>query len=108
MLEKLVHTSGHIPRHQVCVTFILPARLRNKQIDPAQHPAWNAEDCLVSRAIGDAWLRSRTSLILLVPSVVFKEDQNVLINPQHPDFTRVQVASIEAVRWDDRLFSDSE
>jgi hypothetical protein len=37
-------------------------------------------------AIGDAWIRARSSLTLKVPSVVAPGDDNVLINPGHPAF----------------------
>jgi RES domain-containing protein len=105
MLEKLVHTGRRIPIHQVCVTFGIPEDLHVGTLDPKAHVGWDAADCTVSRAAGDAWLRAAQSCILLVPSVVFDVELNALINPTHSDFARIRVVSIERVRWDDRLFT---
>jgi RES domain-containing protein len=105
MLEKLVHTGRRIPKSQVCVTFDLPDSLRTRALEPADCVGWDASGFLVSRRAGDAWLRAAQSCVLLVPSVVFEVERNALINPAHPDFTSIRIASIEPVRWDDRLFS---
>jgi RES domain-containing protein len=105
MLEKLVHTGRRIPKHQVCVVFEVPDDLRVSALKPAEHVGWDAPDCVVRRAAGDAWLQAGNSCVLLVPSVVFDVERNALVNPSHPDFARIGVVSIEAVRWDDRLFT---
>lgn len=105
MLEKLVHTSGRMPKHQVCVTFETADSLKSTHIDPKSHPGWDAEDCIVSRKLGDHWLHQQRTALLLVPSVVFQVDRNVLINPEHSDSAKLAVLSIEAVRWDARLFA---
>jgi len=104
LLEKLVHTGRQIPKHQVCVTFERPEDLLMITLDAKTIPGWSAEDYRASRRAGDAWLSSLEKPILLVPSVVFAVERNALINPAHPDAARIRVASIEPVRWDDRLF----
>ena len=104
MLEKLVHTGRQIPKHQVCVTFEYPDDLRVTTLDASNVPGWNYEDFTMSRRAGDAWLTNRDSAILLVPSVVFDIERNALIDPAHPDMARISTASIEPIRWDDRLF----
>jgi len=105
MLEKLVHTGRQIPRNQVCVTFEVPETVSVETLDAARHPGWDAADATVSRAAGDAWLAGAESAVLLVPSVVFDVEKNALINPAHPESARIQPVSVEAVRWDDRLFT---
>ena len=104
MLEKLVHTNGRMPKHQVCVTFEAPDSLKVAALEPKAAPGWDAEDMIASRQAGDAWLETAATAVLKVPSVVFDVERNVLINPEHPDFKRIKVASVAAVRWDDRLF----
>ena len=104
MLEKLVHTNGRMPKHQACVTYEAPNALKAISIEPAAVPGWEKADMIASRASGDAWLASGESAILRVPSVVFSVEHNVLLNSGHQDFAKVQVVSIEPVRWDDRLF----
>ena len=51
---------------------------------------WDAiPEGLVSRTAGSAWLGSGRTALLLVPSVVIVEEDNVLINPAHPDAKRI-------------------
>jgi RES domain-containing protein len=104
MLEKLVHTNGRIPKHQVCVTYEAPNALKAIAIEPEAVPGWDDPDMIASRKAGDAWLESGESVILRVPSVVFSVERNVLLNPAHADFAKVRVVATEPVRWDDRLF----
>jgi RES domain-containing protein len=104
MLEKLVHTNGRMPKHQVCVTYEAPNALKAVSVEPDSVPGWNEPNMIASRAAGDAWLASSDSAILRVPSVVFSVERNILLNPVHPDFAKVRVVATEPVRWDDRLF----
>jgi RES domain-containing protein len=104
MLEKLVHTGRQIPKHQVCVTFDLPNDLSVTSLDVDKLPTWRDQDDSASRRAGDAWILAAQTAILLVPSVVFDVERNALINPAHADMPRIRVVSIEAIRWDDRLF----
>ena len=106
MLEKLVHTNGRMPKHQVCVTYEAPDALRVATLETRDAPGWDSPDMIASRGAGDAWLEKARTPILRVPSVVFDVERNVLVNPAHADFRRVRVAGIEPVRWDDRLFGD--
>jgi RES domain-containing protein len=106
MLEKLVHTNGRMPKHQVCVTYEAPNALKAIEIDLDAVPGWASADMAASRTAGDAWLESGESVILRVPSVVFSVERNVLLNPAHADFGKVRVVGTEPVRWDDRLFEE--
>jgi RES domain-containing protein len=104
MLEKLVHTNGRMPKHQVCVTYEAPDTLATDELDPEKIPGWRDADMLASRKAGDAWLEAAKTSVLRVPSAVFDVERNVLINPAHPDFRRIKVIDTTPVRWDDRLF----
>jgi RES domain-containing protein len=106
MLEKLMHTNGRMPKHQVCVTYEAPDTISVKSIEPKDAPGWDKADMIASRAAGDAWLAAGESAVLHVPSVVFDVERNVLINPAHADFKHFRVASVEPVRWDERLFEE--
>jgi RES domain-containing protein len=65
-------------------------------------PAWKARTA-GTRAIGDAWLDSRASLVLVVPSAIVPRADNVLINPVHPDISRAAVVETMRVTLDERL-----
>jgi RES domain-containing protein len=106
MLEKLVHTNGRMPKHQVCAVFEAPDALKQASVEPKQLPGWAEADMIASRRAGDAWLDGAKTAVLRVPSVVFDVERNVLINPDHPDFRRIRLVGIEPVPWDERLFSE--
>jgi RES domain-containing protein len=69
----------------------LPAAWRNSPAPPAL------------AALGDAWVRERRTPILLVPSAVVPSENNVLVNPAHPDARRITCASPSAFTYDPRL-----
>ena len=65
--------------------------------------AWRA-NARHTRQIGDAWLISRRSALLEVPSSPSPESKNYLFNPLHPDGTGVQVEWCKWIEYDKRLF----
>jgi RES domain-containing protein len=107
MLEKLVHTNGRMPKHQVCVIFEGPDSLAVESREAKDVPGWADPDMIASRRAGDAWLEKAASAVLRVPSVVFDAERNILINPDHTDFRRIRVAGTVPVRWDERLFTET-
>jgi RES domain-containing protein len=58
-----------------------------------------------TREIGDRWFRERRSAVLAVPSVVSPADTNFLLNPEHPDFKRIRIASPIDFDFDPRLLN---
>jgi len=105
MLEKLVHGSGHLPPNQHYVQITIPNGVTYEMFNAAAQPDWHSETCVTSKAYGDNWQQSRRSLILIVPSVVARVEQNILINPEHREFARVTCGLHQPVWWDDRLFT---
>ena len=55
------------------------------------------------QAVGDAWLKSESSLALRVPSAVVPAEDNALINPKHPRFEEVTIDGPFDPDIDDRL-----
>ena len=53
--------------------------------------------------LGSEWAIAMRSLLLLVPSVVALNEFNILINPKHPDMSRVVISSVESYMFDRRL-----
>lgn len=56
-------------------------------LKPPSYPARWKNRSEVSRAFGDAWLEARATPALRVPTVLAPGEWNVLLNPQHPDFS---------------------
>jgi RES domain-containing protein len=72
----------------------------------ARPPAigWEAiPEGLVSRAAGSAWLASGRSALLAVPSVIIVEEDNVLIDPAHPDAKRLTATKVRRFVYDHRV-----
>ena len=57
-----------------------------------------------SKRFGDDWVSSRTSLGLLVPSVIAKEEKIIVLNPAHDGFKDLRVLATERVTLDRRLY----
>jgi hypothetical protein len=62
---------------------------RRKAFAPIRDRGWDAEDCLVSKAFGEAWRRSMRSLLLIVPSVVARMEHDPLISDAHPEARQI-------------------
>jgi RES domain-containing protein len=58
-----------------------------------------------TREIGDRWIREGRSAVLAVPSAVSPADTNFLLNPAHPDFKRIRIASPIDFEFDARLLN---
>jgi|SRR4051812_29529583 RES domain-containing protein len=56
-------------------------------------------------AFGDEWLAAGRTAALQVPSVIVPESANILVNPRHPDATRVTMAKKRPFVFDERLWS---
>lgn len=71
-------------------------------------PDWIRRQDLTQQ-IGDDWLRSRTSLLLAIPSAIVPlegvPDVNILINPAHPEMGTLKIARMTRFSLDTRLFS---
>jgi RES domain-containing protein len=76
-----------------------------EQLDLALLPAgWRELDNLACRDLGSGWASSGRSVALQVPSAVVEGDWNVLLNPRHVDFSRIQLAAPKPFRYDARMF----
>jgi RES domain-containing protein len=105
MLEKLVHGSGSLPPHQHFITITIPTGTTYEVFSEAAHPGWDTQDGDVAKAFGEAWQQSKRALLLIVPSIVARVERNFLLNPDHPEFARVEHGLHHPVWWDERLFA---
>lgn len=107
MLEKLAQLgTTRIPRYQVSITITVPAGLTVEAHEADELPeGWNASDYEVSQAVGEKWLIGQKAVALIVPSILFPVEHNVVINPSHPQAPRISVSGPREVRWDERLFA---
>lgn len=65
---------------------------------------WNSTpSSFMTKAIGDEWVRQSVSAVLCVPSAVVPNEQNVLLNPQHPDFPKIKIGETIDLPADPRI-----
>lgn len=105
ILEVLVHTEdvGLLGAYSIC-----EVRFESKLVEaisaeklPRDWAAIPASDA--TRAIGDRWVGAATSALLEVPSVVAPGEFNLLANPAHRDFGRLDIGEFAPFRFDSRL-----
>ncbi len=74
-------------------------------VDPAELPKNRKARSSTStcRELGDKWAGARVSVALRVPSAIVLSEHNFLINPLHPDFSRLTIAQLPPFRFDSRL-----
>jgi RES domain-containing protein len=67
-------------------------------------PSWDAYPKIVAtQSFGSDWARSRSTVALRVPSAVISGEFNYLLNPEHPDFDRLELTPAMPFRFDARL-----
>jgi RES domain-containing protein len=54
--------------------------------------------------LGADWARSLRTVALLVPSAVTPIEDNVLLNPRHPDMVKIAVGTPQPFAFDPRMF----
>jgi RES domain-containing protein len=93
-LETVAHLGvGDLPLNRYLVAIAIPDAMwaAAERFVPVEHAGWDAIPAgKVSLDYGDAWALQRRSLLLIVPSVIVPEERNFVINPRHPDSSRLR------------------
>ncbi len=95
VLEYLVHVDRDLaPADLVSIVATIPPGLRVDAVDlrhvPKSLKHWQAaSDQEPLQRLGSDWVRKRTSAVLRVPSALIPVECNYLLNPAHPDVTRI-------------------
>lgn len=105
-LETLVHlpANGLPLNHYLVEVAILDETWEAREIlDVTDMGGWDAiPPGKTSIDFGDAWVGEQRSAVLVVPSVVVPEEHNILLNPTHPDMTRVEARTVRKWLYDPR------
>ena len=99
---------GQVPRHPRWIEINIPEGISRECLDPDSLPGWGKDDCIASRSFGGTWLEQGRTAALVVPSIVTRREQNLLINSAHPDFCRMLASRPLPVEWDQRLFARAD
>lgn len=105
VLEMLVHFDPNRTNIQYVVAEVVIPDDVVESIDRKKLPkSW--ADLPLPQAVqdrGDRWIDESRSAVLEVPSAVIQSESNYLLNPEHPDFDRIEVGKPQDFRFDPRL-----
>lgn len=101
-LEILVHTRSQKALNGRFALF--EVEILVDLISPAELPA-DLRSRQQTQDIGDRWIKEAKSAVLRVPSVVTGEP-NYLLNPNHPDFSKIKIGEAKVFHFDRRLIGE--
>ena len=109
-LETIVHLNARgLPQNRYLVEIAIPADLwtaARRETAASLPVGWDAEPASkTSIDFGTAWLKSGSSAILVVPSVIVPEEFNILLNPRHANFPNIRARKIRKWQYDARFFA---
>jgi RES domain-containing protein len=65
---------------------------------------WSDYDKMfATQRIGERWIRENKTVLLQVPSSIIEEEVNYLLNPKHPDFSKIKVVKTQPFIFDSRI-----
>jgi len=108
-VEIAVHVPfGVLPKNYKLLTIEFPDSANIKTLSREKLPSdWKENPHPNStQRIGDEFVEANEYLVIKVPSAVVQGDYNYLLNPNHADFKKVEIARIEPFEFDSRLFKD--
>jgi RES domain-containing protein len=106
-LEVLVRTQQ---AKDLALYVLIEARVPEELIETLPHvdlpDDWNAlPESNSTRELGTKWAAEKRSAVLGVPSVVIPSEFNFLLNPEHPNFSKIEIGIPKPVGWDPRLLA---
>jgi RES domain-containing protein len=102
MLERLVQRRNL--SRTILVEAEVPANLSIEDLLDRPPPNWRALGSPEAAAAGGEWAASRRTPLLRVPSALVPREANYLVNPEHPEASRIRPNAPEPLEWDARFF----
>lgn len=105
-LELLVHAEdiSTIEGRFSMIPVEIPKEIINTLANDDLPTNWSSpEPTSATQTFGDNWVHEKRSAVISVPSAVINEERNYLLNPTHPDFSRIEIGKAEVFRLDPRL-----
>tara|TARA_R110002124_G_scaffold287089_1_gene470239 strand:+ start:16463 stop:16921 length:459 start_codon:yes stop_codon:yes gene_type:complete len=105
ILEILVHLDfKYLDNDYAFIEVTVPDNMV-KTFDPKLSlPLWKANPFVSeTQDFGSKWLNKKNELALSVPSAVLREERNILINPNHKDFSKLKIVKKQFLDLDSRV-----
>jgi RES domain-containing protein len=107
MIEYFVHMDTEdVPNDLVVAVAEIPDHVSRASISAKRLPEnWRQSPAPPELAeVGDRFVHDRQTAILIVPSALAPAESNWLINPQHPEFSKIRVHAAAPFEYDLRFF----
>jgi RES domain-containing protein len=105
LIEVLVHLEledDELPPAFKLLRVSVPGKLDTPLLRVPEGDAWKT-DLILTRSLGDTWLKSKRSVLARVPSAILPDTFNYLLNPLHPDAARISISETQSAVLDQRL-----
>jgi RES domain-containing protein len=110
-LEVLVHCDLDLLPSDLCAVEIeVPVEVQVTKLARSDLPrAWRRYPApRALQELGNSWLDEAATAVLRVPSAVIPTECNYLINPTHPDISKIRVVRRFRFAFDERLAFESK
>ena len=106
-LEVLIHMDKDtIPDNLQILTLTIPDKEINELEDGFRKKMIkNAHPLSESKNYGTNWIKLNESLGLRVPTILIPGEWNIIINPDHKNFKKIEILEIEDFEFDERFFN---
>jgi RES domain-containing protein len=106
VVETFVNLEPNLrPADLVSIEGEIPASVEIGRFDVRRLPAgWHQTRDESLHGFGDDWIRAGDKAAVLVPSAAIRGDWNVLLNPAHREFGKIQFKDPERFEFDLRMF----
>jgi RES domain-containing protein len=107
-VETFVNLEPNLrPADLVSIEGEIPEALEHARLDAKDLPVkWYASRDESLRQFGDTWIKAGETVALFVPSAAIRGEWNILLNPAHPDFSRIAFQKPQEFEFDKRMFSE--
>jgi RES domain-containing protein len=105
LIEVLVHLEldeRRLPPSYVLMRVSVPDSLGILSLRVPAGDDWKA-NVVLTRRLGDAWLKSKRSALARVPSAILPDTFNYLLNPLHTDAASIAIVDSQSAVLDPRL-----
>ncbi|MFD2909163.1 RES family NAD+ phosphorylase [Flavobacterium ardleyense] len=106
-LEVSVHLdlNEDLPNDRYYVEIEIPDDVLISEVKREDLPSdWdNKPPTTTTQIIGDDFIHYNEAAVLKVPSSIVPQEFNYLINPNHPDFTKIKVITSYKMNFDSRI-----
>ena len=107
-LEMLVNIHlTEMPDHYQLLYIFVPDDCTMGTVSGKKLKAGWQDDEGYTHFMGDSFTREKSVLLLKVPSAVIPEENNLLVNPLHPEFSRVRIEKSREFVFDQRFLTFS-